>query len=300
MGFPYRNISQYAFWRIVAPLIGSMNKSNRTLCQDYKLDWDQKPIKILGVTFNPDVFDIWELNAPDIYQKVSKVIETWSKRKITLQGKITIIKSLAISKFVHLFIALPHPPSELIQKLNRLFFKFLWNLGPDRIKRKNIIKSLSDGRLKMIHIDNFIHALKITWLRRHIQQKYSTWNELSKCNMGLIYTLGDGYAKSKAGEIQNPFWKDLLKSWISFCKQVKIENLEDVLNSPIWYNSKLNQGHNLFIKDWYDKGVRQVVDLINETGQLYQFNDFKNKYNVNGTFLDYMSLLRKLPRELKN
>ena len=129
--------------------IGSMNKSNWTLYQDYKLDWDQKPIKILGVTFNPDVFDIWELNAPDIYQKVSKVIETWSKRQITLQVKITIIKSLTISKYVHLFIALPHSPSELIQKLNKLFFKFLWNLGPDRIKRKNIFKSLSDGRLNI-------------------------------------------------------------------------------------------------------------------------------------------------------
>ena len=104
-----------------------MNKSIQTQCQDYKLDWDQKPIKILVVTFNPDVFDIWELNAPDICQKLRKVIETWSKRQITLQGDITIIKSLAISKYVHLFIALPHPPSELIQKLNKLFFVFFSN-----------------------------------------------------------------------------------------------------------------------------------------------------------------------------
>ena len=106
--------------------------------------------------------------------------------------------------------------------------------------------------------------------------------------------MGDGYANSKVGDVQNPFWKDLLKCWILFCKQVKIENLDYVLNSPIWFTSKLNQGHNFFIKDWYDKGVRQVLDLIDETGQMYQFNDFKNKYNVNGTFL------RKLPRKWIN
>ena len=33
---------------------------------------------------------------------------------------------------------------------------------------------------------------------------------------------------------------------------------------------------------------------------MYQFNDFKNIYNVSGTFLDYMSLLIKLPREWMN
>ena len=31
--------------------IGSMNKSNRKMCEDYKLDWNQGPFKILGVTF---------------------------------------------------------------------------------------------------------------------------------------------------------------------------------------------------------------------------------------------------------
>ena len=100
----------------------------------------------------------------------------------------------------------------------------------------------------MVYIENFIHALKITRLRRHIQLEHCTWNKLSKCNIGLIYTMGDGYANSKVGEVQNPFWKDLLKNWILFCKQVKIENLDDVLNSPIWFTSKLNQGHNFFSK----------------------------------------------------
>ena len=47
--------------------IGSMTKSNRKLCQEYKLDWDQKPIKILGVTFTPEVFNMWDYNSPEIF-----------------------------------------------------------------------------------------------------------------------------------------------------------------------------------------------------------------------------------------
>ena len=68
--------------------------------------------------------------------KVENIIKTWSKRKLTLLGKITIIKSLALSKFVHLFMGLPNPPGILMKRLNKLFYTFLCNSGPDRIKRK--------------------------------------------------------------------------------------------------------------------------------------------------------------------
>lgn len=101
--------------------IGSMSKSNRKLCQKHGLDWDQKPIKILGVTFTPEVYNMWDYNAPNIQQKVNRLLEVWSKRKLTLQGRITVIKTLAVSKFVHLFLALPNPPGDVIHNLNKLF-----------------------------------------------------------------------------------------------------------------------------------------------------------------------------------
>lgn len=279
--------------------IGSMNKSNRQLCRDFDLDWDQKPIKILGVTFTPEVFDVWQHNAPEILQKVENILAVWSKRKLTLQGKITIIKSVALSKFVHLFLSLPNPPDNLIQTLNKMLYKFLWNSGPDRIKRKVIVKNLSKGGLRMIKIDKFIHALKITWLRRQILQENCTWNSLSEINLTNIYSKGDNYSYLKSEEIRNHFFKDTLHGWNIFCKAVPIENVEDILCSPIWFNSNFNQGHNLFIKEWYDKGIRNIVDLLDNEGKFYQFNDFRHKYAIQGTFLDYYSILRKIPNEWK-
>ena len=68
--------------------IGSMNRSNRKLCLEYNLDWNQEPFKILGVTFTPEVFDIWDQNATDVLKKVENIIKSWSRRKITLPGKI--------------------------------------------------------------------------------------------------------------------------------------------------------------------------------------------------------------------
>ena len=73
-----------------------------------------------------------------------------------------MIKSLALSKFTHLFLALPNPPGEMIKMLKRIFYNFLWNSGPDGIKRNVIIKNIQAGGLRMININYFIKALKIS------------------------------------------------------------------------------------------------------------------------------------------
>ena len=279
--------------------IGSMTKSNLKLCKEYELDWNQGPIKILGVTFTPEVFNIWDHNSAELIRKVENTLKNWAKRKITLLGKITVIKSIAISKFVHLFLALPNPPDNLVKSLNKLFFNFIWNWGPDRIKRKFIVKDISKGGLRMIQIENFIAALKITWLRRQILQSNCSWNTLSNIDLENVYTKGDNYANIKAEEIKNPFWKDLLKSWGIFCKSVTIQTTEDILYSPLWYNSNFQHGQNIYFKSWYNKGIRNVIDLLDTDGNFYQFHQLQEQFNIQGTFLDYASLLRKVPAQWK-
>ena len=122
----------------------------------------------MGVTFDPGILNIWDLNSVELITKLEKLLLTWSKRKLTLPGKTTVIKSLALSKFTHLFISLPNPPEALIKRLDRMFCKYLWNTGPDRISRSNMIKNETSGGLRMVKLDNFIKALKVTWVRRFL------------------------------------------------------------------------------------------------------------------------------------
>ena len=152
----------------------------------------------------------------------------------------------------------------------------------------------------MIKIDSFVTALKVTWFRRHIAHTDCSWSSLSNIDISSLLTKGGNYAHIKAYEINNPFWKDMLLSWKQFCQAVEIETLEEILYSPIWFNSNLNRGHNLFIKEWHDKGIRNVIDLLNAEGQFYHFNELKDTYDIHGTFLDYQSILRKLPAFWKN
>ena len=113
--------------------IGAHSNSTAQICRNNRLDWSQCPFKILGVTFTTEVFDIWNVNSNEVLIKIENLCKKWAKRKLTIPGRITIIKSLAISKFTHLFLALPNPPEDLIKRLDFFFFFFfffIWVLRP--------------------------------------------------------------------------------------------------------------------------------------------------------------------------
>ena len=155
--------------------------------------------------------------------KITNILNQWSRGKLTLSGKITIVKSSALSKFVHLFISLPDQPSELLKELEKRFYKFIWNKGPDRISRRVLIKNVSSGGLRMIHIPNFVIALKSSWFRRVLMQSNnSSWLELSKVEFPKLLSVGGQYAESLSNHLANPFWTDLLSHWTFSVKKLTL------------------------------------------------------------------------------
>ena len=120
------------------------------------------------------------------------------------------------------------------------------------------------------------------------------WFSLSKIDFQTIFCLGSGYKKlPEISNLQNPFWIDIITCWSDFCNKFIIETAQDILDSPVWHNQKLINGGNLYISDWYKKGIRYVSDLIDENGNFYDFVTLKNRYELKGTFLDYQSVLIK-------
>ena len=65
---------------------------------------------------------------------------------ISIHGKVTVIKSLLIPKFVYVWSLLP-TPKELVKDLNRLLFKFLWK-GTGKVTRASPMNDFEHGGLK--------------------------------------------------------------------------------------------------------------------------------------------------------
>ena len=78
--------------------------------KEVNLEWGVTEFNSLGVNFSINVEDIWSLNMDKKMLEIQRLLTKWKKRDLTIIGRITVIKSLVLSKLVHLLIALPDPP----------------------------------------------------------------------------------------------------------------------------------------------------------------------------------------------
>ena len=95
------------------------------------------------------------------------------KRSLSLYGKVTIIKSLIVPKFVYVSSLLT-TPGGVIQELNRLIFKFFWK-GVDKVTRLSVINDYEKSGLKMIDLKTMVKSLRIAWLKEIFSGNNGTW-----------------------------------------------------------------------------------------------------------------------------
>ena len=81
--------------------------------------------------------------------------------------------------------------------------------------------------------------------------------------------------------------------WAEYCNILPIENIGMFLK-PLSGIMKKKEEEKCFFKDWYENGIRVVQDIVSENGELYTFEQLKNIFNINGTFLDYQHLVHNI------
>ena len=74
------------------------------------------------------------INYQEKKEKISKILSCWLLRRLTLLGKVAIIKSLAASQLVYIMSSLPSSQSYL-KEIHQLLYNFLWDRRGDKVKR---------------------------------------------------------------------------------------------------------------------------------------------------------------------
>ncbi len=256
--------------------------------------------KILGIEYDLSKSDITKENYEVKLQSIEKLLSTWSWRFLTIFGKMIIIKTLAIPLLIHLFRALPNPPANFFKRLNSTFYNFIWNNKPDKIKRSIIISNFEEGGLKMIHIESFSKSLKMYWIQKLLDDSItSEWKTLLVER--LINYGGNNILSYHPDSIKNisknfnPFWKNIFEIW---CEQYS--EIQNPRCQPLWFNPKIKIGGEvIFYKHWYNAGINNVNDLLDEQGHFFKHRDFIQKYNLNENFLRFSSVISAVPREWK-
>ena len=179
----------------------------------FGIKWPDEPIKALGVYFTYNQKLLKEKNFIERLDSVKKLINIWSSRGLSIYGKVTIIKSFLIPKFVYACSVLP-TPRELIKELNKLLFKFLWK-GTDKVKRVSVINEYEEGGLRMIDLECMVKSLRLAWLRRIFSGINGPWKSFLQhllSPLGGFFFLACNYNISDY-TIPSQFYNELLSWW---------------------------------------------------------------------------------------
>ena len=150
-----------------------MTDCKHKLCPEKNFKWPKKKVKALGVWFSTDPNITISLNYSDKIEKITSILECWKFRRLSLLGKIVVLKSLVASQLVYILTSL-QTNHEAIQKINTLFYAFLWNGKGDKVKRKIMINDYHDGGLKMLDIASFNKSLKTVWVKKYLDPESSS------------------------------------------------------------------------------------------------------------------------------
>ena len=102
------------------------------------------------MVFYNDVLKTSKHNIDIKVEDFKNCLKQWQHRKLTLMGKITVVKKFAFPKLVYPLTVLNNISTEKINEIVNLMFNFIWDNKPDKIKRKVLYQDYSDGGLKNV------------------------------------------------------------------------------------------------------------------------------------------------------
>ena len=295
------------FQKTIVVWLGSKKNCNDRFLRDMNFTWDpggacNSKFKYLGIFFSTNIENIVILNYENKLDEINKILKSWNKRPLTPFGKITVIKTLALSKLTYLFLNIPDPRLKFLKDLEKMFFSFLWNDKKHKIGKEHVYQDKLEGGLNMVNVYDYLSCMKISMYKRLfndtdmktlIMSMYPTFENLEK--------LGYEYMSKLSNEIPNPFWSDVIKHVKKIVSKGKPANFEEFVSEHILYNNNIKIGNEIvFFREWLDNDIVKIYNLTN-AGQFLNYNEFVNKYpNVRTDFIRYLAIINAIKRYMRD
>ena len=101
----------------------------------FNVKWPKDSMFALGIHFSNSAKVSGKLNFYEKLDVLEKTLNNWKRRKLTLLGKINIVKSMGLSKLIYNASVLP-VPKNFCDQVNKVTFNFIWNNKMAKILKK--------------------------------------------------------------------------------------------------------------------------------------------------------------------
>ena len=271
-------------------------------------------IKILGIVFeNGETAKNLEQNWTGRIENIKRIIQLWSKRDLSVKGKIVIVKCFLASQLIFIMQSIGIP-EKVLTYLNRLFYKFIWQKrfsnrkAFEKVKRSVMEGNVDEGGLNMVNIVHLQKAFYLQWVGKLSDSSEEKWTYIprwffSKLANGLgvfNFNCRSKYVKG-IDKIGNVFWKTVLSTYLDNKKLITEEDIdeENFHQQILWNNTLIQYKQNvLFFPDWKRHGIEYMIDIIKDNEKrLFTVEEIKQKIGCRGSIvLDFNAVINAIPR----
>ena len=117
--------------------IGATKKHEFEYLKHRKFKWSSTEASSLGMTFTTVKANLFQANLEPKIINFENCLKQWHHRKLTLKGKITVIKNYALPKLVYVLSSLPNPPQVTVKRIEKMMYNFLWDGKPEKNQKRN-------------------------------------------------------------------------------------------------------------------------------------------------------------------
>ena len=124
----------------------------------------------------------YDENLNPIMDKIKVLLRIWSQTNLSLFGRIYIVKSLCISKLMHVLVVLPQIPESYIKTLNTMLFNYIWKNRNEKLRRLVLIGpwELGLGGATMVDLKSLIKTLHVRWICKVVGSTCSTMENMAR------------------------------------------------------------------------------------------------------------------------
>ena len=265
---------------------------------EFGVRWPKRPISALGISFSYNLKLCEQENFLQKVSKIQKLFNIWSQRDLSLYGKVTITKTLGLSKLIFVSACI-HTTPRYIDIINRLTTNFVWNNKKPKIKRDTLIGPKDRGGLDLPEFEIISKSLQTAWVKRMKNGVEDQWMSIPLFylkNVGGPFIFDCDYDVKFLGRNNIPtFYTDVLSVWAEVREQTS-DNEICVRNIILWNNNHiLIEGKSVYWKEWHDAGVFRIKDLLDKSNRFITRNKFRIKTGLEAPFTKLFGLISAIP-----
>ena len=203
---------------------------------------------------------------------IQRVLNTWKKRNLILEGKIVILKKIAISKIV-LQSFKTTVPKHIINELEKIKRGFLWKNSTPKIKHETICYNYKADGLKNVDIPNKNIAVQCSWIRRLYDNPFHEWKLI------LLYLIEKSFSslfkfhsnllfESNKTKFSPSFYREIIFYWKHHLAMMT-EIPSYILPQYLWYNANIQVDKtSIHFSPYFEININYVLQLFNNNGSM--------------------------------